>query len=780
MMAVRPLILFFLLSISSTIFAQEITFVISDSSGVAVPFVLVEIDAPNNETSFSFFSDSSGVVSLSGIKPGDYYMALSHQAFLHKTLSINIPNNIPDTVVLNDDLNFIDESIIIGDRVQYYSNRIVVSGLDDRVSKGRAVSEALEFLPGLSRDNSGLIIFGRGCSLIYLNGRPLKNTAELDLISADDIARIEIVPLAGSKYSSTMESGILKIWLKAETRNTLSLDFSSSSKLGRDIFSESNSLAFGYKHNRLNVYNYSNVLWSRLNDYYDRTSLYPLIDRRIESTYRSEQITKSLSDAFSLVYDLKHDDNIGFYISYFPKKTLTDISNSSRLHFSNGSMASSSYGGKNERIDGELQTNMSYLKTTDSIGSTVSASIDFILSSPYSDMPYRIIEDHDNQQIEQYIDHSDENMKQLLFSVDRERNINKTNSISYGICSSYIVSSSNYSYTHLPLDNIHYDYSFNLSNYSAYSEYECSLGRSSFNIGLRAETNSLHSSIYRENASKQYYRLFPTLGYAFSIDKAKGMYFNINYSRKGGDIPYEYLSPVIVKHNEYSYSKGNIDLDPNDIHSVVAIFQVNRHLGITYSLSNRSKKIEQNTYLDSFDSMVKYTIPENTGNSLFQQFYIEENNLQLAKFWTLNLDIYGERAILTSLNNGKRDKLSGGFYFSSVFDLGKDYLFTLNSSGETGKYWSFQQYYKGVWYSRASIQKYFNNRNLSVSLTLLGLFYRTREIEITTSEYSNSSKYNTDQKAALLTIRWNFKTGKGEKVKKISTNQSRKYASYQD
>ena len=250
------------------------------------------------------------------------------------------------------------------------------------------------------------------------------------------------------------------------------------------------------------------MLWSRLNDYYDRTSLYPLIDRRIESTYRSEQITKSLSDAFSLVYDLKHDDNIGFYISYFPKKTLTDISKP------NG------------------------------------------ISGVYSDMPYRIIEDHDNQQIEQYIDHSDENMKQLLFSVDRERNINKTNSISYGICSSYIVSSSNYSYTHLPLDNIHYDYSFNLSNYSAYSEYECSLGRSSFNIGLRAETNSLHSSIYRENASKHYYRLFPTLGYAFSIDKAKGMYFNINYSRKGGDIPYEYLSPVIVKHNEYSYSKG--------------------------------------------------------------------------------------------------------------------------------------------------------------------------------------------------------------------------------
>ena len=144
------------------------------------------------------------------------------------------------------------------------------------------------------------------------------------------------------------------------------------------------------------------------------------------------------------------------------------------------------------------------------------------------------------------------------------------------------------------------------------------------------------------------------------------------------------------------------------------------------------------------------------------------------------MDVYGERNILYNSLLGKRDKYGAGYYLSSIFDLGKDISISLNSNGETGKYWSYQQFYKGVWYSRASIQKYFSNRNLVLSLTCHGLFYRTREIETTAADYSNITKYNTDQKVVVLGVRWNFKTGKGDRVKKASANQSRKYASYLD
>lgn len=769
----RSLVTLIFLIISSSIFAQKFSFVIADSTGVAIPYVFVELSSDDGSGSFTFITDSTGVASLPIMAPGNYSISFSHQAFLPKTVSIGLLKSIPDTITLENNPAYIQSAVIVENRVQYYSNRIVVSSIDKRIAEGKAISEVLDFLPGLRREESGIRIFGRSCSLIFLNGRPLKNRAELDLISANDIARIEIVPLAGSKYSSSTDSGVLRIWLKAIAFNTFRLDLSSSARYGKDIVSENSDLSLGYRFKKLSINNFTDFSLSKNNDCYDRVSFYPLINRLIESSSRSVQKSRLLTNELSLVYDLNNDKNIGLYIRYSPERILTNSTNTS---------TNSSYIGDNERINGEFQAYLSYLSSTDQSGSTFSASGDIIISSPRSYLPYQITSKQENQTIEEgfFEDQTKEKTKQLLLQADRELKLSKEASLNYGIGSSYLVSSNCFKHIGSPNMATETNSLFDITNLTAYSEYEYSSGRSSFNAGLRVEWNHLNTSIGGIKSSKGYFRPFPTIGYSFTLDKTKGRYLSASYSRKGGELPYEYMSPAIVKHNEYSYSKGNANLGPNDLNTMLLIFQINDKWGITYSLSSRNKRIEQNTYLDNSNPLIKYTIPENTGKSLFQQVYLEGKNLRLTDFWTINMDVYGERNILYNSLLGKRDKYGAGYYLSSIFDLGKDISISLNSNGETGKYWSYQQFYKGVWYSRASIQKYFSNRNLVLSLTCHGLFYRTREIETTAADYSNITKYNTDQKVVVLGVRWNFKTGKGDRVKKASANQSRKYASYLD
>ena len=125
----------------------------------------------------------------------------------------------------------------------------------------------------------------------------------------------------------------------------------------------------------------------------------------------------------------------------------------------------------------------------------------------------------------------------------------KEASLNYGIGSSYLVSSNCFKHIGSPNMATETNSLFDITNLSAYSEYEYSSGRSSFNAGLRVEWNHLNTSIGGIKSSKGYFRPFPTIGYSFTLDKTKGRYLSASYSRKGGELPYEYMSPAIVKHN---------------------------------------------------------------------------------------------------------------------------------------------------------------------------------------------------------------------------------------
>ncbi|MDO4526259.1 MAG: outer membrane beta-barrel family protein [Bacteroidales bacterium] len=98
------------------------------------------------------------------------------------------------------------EVIVKGTRPQY---QMSTQGLSVNV-KGTMLSEAgtandiIELLPGIEGSNGKYNVIGKGKTLVYINGRLLYNTSELDRLSSKEIANIELDSNPGAKYAASV------------------------------------------------------------------------------------------------------------------------------------------------------------------------------------------------------------------------------------------------------------------------------------------------------------------------------------------------------------------------------------------------------------------------------------------------------------------------------------------------------------------------------------------------------------------------------------------------
>ena len=97
-----------------------------------------------------------------------------------------------------------------GERPQYQmSGRgLTVNVQGTMLSEAGTANDVIALLPSVDGNNGSFKVIGKGTPLIYVNGRLLHNTAELDRLSSKDIASIELDTNPGAKYSATVSAVI--------------------------------------------------------------------------------------------------------------------------------------------------------------------------------------------------------------------------------------------------------------------------------------------------------------------------------------------------------------------------------------------------------------------------------------------------------------------------------------------------------------------------------------------------------------------------------------------
>ena len=116
---------------------------------------------------------------------------------------------------------------------------------------------------------------------------------------------------------------------------------------------------------------------------------------------------------------------------------------------------------------------------------------------------------------------------------------------------------------------------------AGYVNYSTTIKKWSIQTGLRAEfTNTTGNSVTLNQVDKKsYVDLFPNIAVEFNKDENNQIGFN--YRKSINRYGFNYVNPFIIYQNQYAYSKGNPDIEPELSHS----FELSYTFRQAYSLS---------------------------------------------------------------------------------------------------------------------------------------------------------------------------------------------------
>lgn len=108
-----------------------------------------------------------------------------------------------------DSVEYLKEVTVIARRTRHQADGYTVNLRSSDIVRDKSTSEALVFLPGVSRQASVYRINGVDVSEIYVDGMKLTSFSELDNIPAERIDKIKVNYLAGVSQNASVSGGTI-------------------------------------------------------------------------------------------------------------------------------------------------------------------------------------------------------------------------------------------------------------------------------------------------------------------------------------------------------------------------------------------------------------------------------------------------------------------------------------------------------------------------------------------------------------------------------------------
>ena len=171
-------------------------------------------------------TQNDGAFQISPVQTGDYYVRVSFVGFSPQIVSdVTLTQQDPEanvgTVALQEDTEQLEEVQVSAEReyMEVGIDKTTYNVQNQPVTAGGSAREVLENIPSIEVDMDGNIsLRGSQGVAIYLNGKPAPMSGEaltsfLEGLSADDIARVEVIPNPSASYDPEGMSGIINIVL---------------------------------------------------------------------------------------------------------------------------------------------------------------------------------------------------------------------------------------------------------------------------------------------------------------------------------------------------------------------------------------------------------------------------------------------------------------------------------------------------------------------------------------------------------------------------------------
>ena len=505
------------------------------------------------------------------------------------------------SLVLKEDVQMLQEVSVESMRptIINEADKMVVSVEGTALAAGSTAFDVLEKSPGVWIDQDGNIqLNGQAGVRVMIDGRPTYLSAKelqtmLEGMSAENIKAIELINNPSSKYDAEGTAGIININLK---KNNLS--------------GFNGSLYGAYQYNGVQGYsgganlNYKKGKWSSFASI-DVAERARYRDARffrefntLESQATFDQVAREDVSNFTPALRFGTDFDISPEHSLGATVNLTENNGTHAFHtdsyIRNGYEEEALFIGADNSTDNRYKNatlNLHYMGKLDTLGSTLSADLDFVRIADDGFASFRNRFDSLGENTADYhtLLTSENPSGYDIYSakLDYTWVLPQSRKIEMGAKSSRVVSDNllnfyTYQDAEKELDESrsnHFLYEENI--YAGYINFSTPIGKTlSLQAGLRAEQTVAegHSITTNKVTPREYLNLFPSL---FVQQKVSDNYqVNYNYSRRISRPNYELLNPFIFYLDPYTLVQGNPYLRPEYTHS----FGITQTFKQTYNL----------------------------------------------------------------------------------------------------------------------------------------------------------------------------------------------------
>ncbi|MDR0431524.1 MAG: TonB-dependent receptor [Tannerellaceae bacterium] len=743
--------------LSYTAKAQELKGSLVDEKKAPLEFANIVLMSNDSSYLDGTVSGLDGKFAFTNRQETDYILKVSSIGY--KTKYVNCKAGDLGIIAVEPDVITLKKVVVVGNLPTYQMrNGGITTHIKGSVlSKSGTANDLLGLLPGVQGEDGEYTVLGKGTPIIYIDGRQIRESSELDKLSSSKVLHIEVIFNPGAKYDATVNA-IIKIKTVREPGEGIGVDMRSvvERSYKTNLIEQVN---LNYRKNNLDLFGdlqYSTNDLRQESDIFQRVYTQSNVVSQ-DNNMMNDTKMKLLNGEMGMNYIINKHNSFG--VSYNVKGNIrkeSDIMVASIVR-----MNDTFYDKWENNIHKENHADPMHHINGYFNGKIKKMGVDLNMDYVYSAVDIDNIAKEVSQEFEDQMINSVNKTTNSLFATKLVLNhpVLKGN-LSWGG-----------EYTNIKRE----DYFNNIeeilpfANNTIYEDkiagfvqFDKKIGKVQSSVGLRYEYASFDyhkDDVLLDQESKEYHNLFPSISLAFPIKKIKTQF---SYSAKTKRPTFSQLRSNLEYVNRYTYQSGNPLLKPSITHDITLMMMYKWiHLNLSYQSVNNpiiytARQYQENPEITlvTYDNFNKINLMTAVV-TLAPKIGIWNPQLTLGAYkqW-FEVDYFGEKKKMTSPQFVAS--------FNNSFKLPKDFIFRLDANFKSEA--DVQNLTTGNMYMiNTSINKSLLSNRLNVNLQVFDIF-NSLETETTlfATKMDLNQKTKTNSQKVRLTLRYNFNITKNK------------------
>lgn len=145
--------------------------------------------------------------------------------------------SIHDTLPEMIPMQTLDEITVRPQYIRHQNNHYTIQV--SPAEKGKNGEDLLRQAPGIWLSQGKISINGSSGTRVFIDGREIRLEGELftnylQSLKSEDIARIEVYPVAGAEHDANMKGGIIQIWMKRNRNKGTEFSAAVTTQVGKN------------------------------------------------------------------------------------------------------------------------------------------------------------------------------------------------------------------------------------------------------------------------------------------------------------------------------------------------------------------------------------------------------------------------------------------------------------------------------------------------------------------------------------------------------------------